>query len=100
MSVIDIQTRRAIDDAQAEHPRADEDFASSRKRMAYRIFMGQAGELEYHLGLPFSSDVSARRCALCEGRFASVGTIYGFWHGSTFEYLHRGCRNEAEAWSK
>lgn len=74
--------------------------ADAKRRLAYRLFMGQCGELEYHLGAAFSTNVDDRRCVLCGGRFPNVGMILGFWDGPDFEYVHVGCRNSAEDWTK
>ena len=100
MTVISITTKQPLADSQADYEVMERDFADDKKRLAYRIFMGRAGELEYHLGEPFSTDVTGRTCCLCGGMFPAVGRIFGFWNGPAFVYLHRGCLHDSEDWSK
>lgn len=104
MSIIDFTTRRPVEDAiieaQAEYSQMGRDVASDKQRTAYDIFMGRVGETEYRRNTLVGVDLTDRHCFLCEGTFARVGFVYGFWHGPDFVYVHSGCRNESENWSK
>lgn len=106
MTVLDIRTGRPLDEAiarsQDERAVMERDFADDKKRIAYDLFMGRYGEMRYREDPRIAVELTDRTCFLCGGRFAPVGMVYGFWNRPSVEfvYVHRGCRDDSEDWSK
>lgn len=89
-------------DIQPEYAQMERDFADDKKRIAYDLFMGRLNETKYRETPRMSVDLTDRTCFLCGGHFAPVGMVYGFWKrpGPDFVYVHRGCHDESEDWTK